>query len=54
MDGPEKELVAARAANLAKRFPEIETSERQQFIRKIIRQVVTSLTPTLLEENNTS
>jgi hypothetical protein len=40
LDGPEKELVAARAANLAKRFPEIETSERQQFIRKIIRQVV--------------
>jgi hypothetical protein len=40
LDGPEKEIAAARAAHLAKRCPELETSERHEFIRKIVGRVV--------------
>jgi len=40
LDGPEKEIAAARAAHLAKRWPELETSEQHDFLRKIVRRVV--------------
>jgi site-specific DNA recombinase len=40
LDGPEKEIAAARAAHLAKRWPELETSEQHEFLRKIVRRVV--------------
>jgi hypothetical protein len=36
LDGPEKEIAAARAAHLAKRWPELETSEQHDFLRKIV------------------
>jgi len=40
LDGPEKEIAAARAAHLAKHWPELETSEHQDFLRKIVPRVV--------------
>lgn len=40
LDGPEKEIAVARATHLAKRWSELETSERHEFIRKIVRRVV--------------
>jgi hypothetical protein len=40
LDGPEKEIAAAGAAHLAKCWPELETSEQHDFLRKIIRRVV--------------
>ena len=40
LDGPEKEIAAARAAHLAESCLELEALERHQFIRKIVRRVV--------------
>ena len=40
LDGPEKEIAIACAAHLAKRCLELETSARQEFLRKIVRRVV--------------